>query len=96
MTSCLTERIYDNYILPGELEYKISDVEKSITWDKSMEGRPTVQCCRIFDRSLNSEEIAWDLLISSDMFSNMVHHTNQKIEGIIAYVLLFLRRRHSS
>ncbi len=60
-----------------------------------MEGRPTVNIssvveCLIDVRSVNSEEMA------SDMISNIVHHTNQKIKGIVTNVLLFLRKSHPS
>ncbi len=44
-----------------------SDVEKSITWTNFMEVRPTVNICGVVERlmgdarSVNSEEMAWDL-----------------------------------
>ncbi len=84
------------YQITVEKPLKKSDVENS------MEGGPTVNISVVVERlmgdgrSVNSEEMAWDLFITSDMISNIVHHTNQKIDCIITNVLLFLHRNHSS
>lgn len=101
LDSCLDESKYDDYVVPGELrEYKSivekprrkTDVGKSITWTNRLEGRPTANVstavgCLIGDAlSVNTEEMAWDLFMTSDMISKILHHTNQKIESIIAEI----------
>ena len=106
LASCLDESKFDRHELPEQLqEYKITvekrrrktDVGKFITWTNNhIASRPTANVssateCLIGDaRSVNSEEMAWDLFITPDMISNIVHHSNQKIERIIAEISLRL------